>query len=49
MTDRAARIEDAVEAVGRGQPSRRTIGGVVPAQPRPWVRSIHLRTLREKA
>jgi voltage-gated potassium channel len=41
MTDRAARIEDAVDAVDGTQAQRRTVGGVVPAQPRPWVRSFH--------
>jgi voltage-gated potassium channel len=41
MTDRAARIEEAVDAVDGAQAPRRTVGGVVPAQPRPWVRSFH--------
>lgn len=40
MTDRAARIDEAVEAVEDGLPPRETIGGVVPVKPRPWVRSF---------
>ena len=40
MSDQAARIEDAVDAVDDPQPERETIGGVGPVRPRPWVRSL---------
>ena len=40
MSDRAARIDAAVDAVDDRQPARETIGGLVPARPRPWVRSL---------
>jgi voltage-gated potassium channel len=43
MTEQAGRIREAVEAVDAvddGLPERETIGGVVPARPRPWVRSV---------
>ncbi|HET7703810.1 MAG TPA: potassium channel protein [Candidatus Limnocylindrales bacterium] len=40
MTDRAVRIEEAVEAVEDGRPLRETVGGVGPVKPRPWVRSF---------
>ena len=40
MTDKAGQIEDAVAAVDDTQPPRETIGGRVPARPRPWVRSL---------
>jgi voltage-gated potassium channel len=40
MSDEAARIQDAVDAVDDRQPARETIGGVGPVRPRPWVRSL---------
>lgn len=43
MTDRtrAARVDRAVDAQTDDQPPRQTIGGRVPARPRPWVRTLH--------
>ena len=40
MSDQAARIQDAVDAVDDRLPARETIGGVAPVRPRPWVRSL---------
>jgi voltage-gated potassium channel len=43
MTDqtRAASVDGAVAAHVDDQPRRRTVGGLVPARPRPWVRTVH--------
>lgn len=41
MTDRASAVRDLAEAaVEPGGPTRHTIGGRVPARPRPWVRTV---------
>jgi voltage-gated potassium channel len=43
MTDERSRMEDAIEAASvgpAGEPTRKTIGGAVPARPRPWTRSV---------
>jgi voltage-gated potassium channel len=40
MTEQAGRIREAVDAVDDGLPDRETVGGIVPARPRPWVRSV---------
>ena len=42
MTDRAPAVDEAVieASISPDEPSRETIGGRVPARPRPWVRSV---------
>jgi len=40
MSDRTARVDAALDALADPQPPRRTIGGLMPARPRPWARSI---------
>lgn len=41
MTDRVPAVREMVEAAAeRDAPTRQTIGGRVPAQPRPWVRTV---------